>query len=82
MAAGKREVEDGGIFDSVAEVVPDDRGTGALDAVTGVEGTVDGDASVLGDGGLSEDVAARLVEEALNLQRSSESVLPAVEEST
>lgn len=63
----------------MAEVVPDDGRTGALDAVTGVESSVDGDAGVLGDSGLSELVAARLVEETFNLQRASESVLPAVE---
>lgn len=52
----------------MAEVVPDDGRTGALNAMTGMESSVDGDAGVLGDSSLSKLVTTGLVEESLNLQ--------------
>lgn len=64
----------------MAEVVPDDGGTSALMTVTGMESSMDGDTGVLSNSSLSELIAAGLVKEGLNLQSSSESVLPAVDE--
>ena len=73
------EVEDGGILDVRAEVGPQHVGGDSLHAVTGREVSVDGDASVLGNGGFYEDLAAGFVEEGLNTENLSNGVFPFVD---
>jgi hypothetical protein len=77
--ASQREVEDSGILDLRAEVGPEDVGTEALVEVAVVEETVDGNAVMLGDGGLDELLTTRLVQEGLNGQGLSNGVLPLVD---
>jgi len=62
-----------------AEVLPQEIRVHTLLTMTRVEHSVDGYASVLGNGLLGELVAAGLVDEGLNAKNLSHSVLPLVQ---
>lgn len=77
--AGGGEVEDGGVLDVWAEVLPEQVGVHTLHAMARVEGTMDGHTRVLRHGHFGELVATRLVDEGLNSKDLTNRILPLVQ---